>query len=319
MPLLSQQPVLVITGPTASGKSGLAMRLAGELDGEIISADSMQIYRHLDIGTAKVTPQEQAEIPHHLIDIVDPDENYSVAQFVTDASRIIQQIIARGKQPIVCGGTGLYILSLVDGLQFIEHQADPALRQALTERMRREGAEAIHTYVANLDPVSAARIHPHDEKRLIRFLEVYQQTGMTTSQVYAYSRRKGPDYHFFSYVLWPERDQLYRRINQRVEQMFQAGIVDELRAILERYPHFPETQAFQAIGYKEVLAYTQGQKSREEAIANLARSTRRYAKRQYTFFRSREDFQKIEEHDLQQVKNLILEDFCRRSRQIVSP
>ncbi|MDO5015801.1 MAG: tRNA (adenosine(37)-N6)-dimethylallyltransferase MiaA [Eubacteriales bacterium] len=290
MALLREEPVVVITGPTASGKSDLAIEVAKALDGEVISADSMQIYRDLDIATAKVLKAERQGIPHHLYDIRDPGESYSVAQFVADATQLILEILDRGKLPIVCGGTGLYVNSLVDGLQFVAAVPDPEERKALSDAIAKKGLAESHAKLASLDPKAALRIKPQDHKRITRFFEVYQATGMTSSEVYEYSRAKGPDFNYLAFVLWPDRGQLYDRINRRTARMFDAGIVDELTAVLKDYPNFSDTQAFQAIGYKEVLPYLEGIVSREEAIAALAQASRRYAKRQYTMFRSRPDF-----------------------------
>lgn len=287
------EPVLVISGPTASGKSDLAIEVAKALDGEIISADSMQIYRKLDIATAKVPESERQGVPHHLYDIRDPGENYSVAQFVADATQLILEILDRGKLPIVCGGTGLYVHSLLDGLQFVDAVPNPEERKALSDAIAEKGLAECHAKLARLDPQAALRINAQDHKRITRFFEVYRATGLTSSEVYEYSRAKGPDFNFLSFVLWPDRQGLYVRINRRTEHMFDAGIVEELSAVLRDYPDFRETQAFQAIGYKEVLPYLEGKASREEVIAALAQASRRYAKRQYTLFRSRQDLVRL--------------------------
>ncbi|MDO5033286.1 MAG: tRNA (adenosine(37)-N6)-dimethylallyltransferase MiaA [Eubacteriales bacterium] len=311
---LRNKPVLVLTGPTASGKSSLAIRLAASLGGEIISADSMQIYRGLDIGTAKLPPSEQAGIVHHLYDICDPLDRYSVADFVQDSSRLIVDLVDRGKLPIICGGTGQFVTALVDGLQFVDEEFDPAYRHFLREKIRRQGLNQAYQDLQDLDPQAGARIAANDEKRIVRFFEVYQRTGMTSSEIYAYSRAKGPDFPFLNYVLWPERQLLYDRINRRVEEMFDQGIVTELTDILASYPSFTESQAFQAIGYKEIFPYLEGRASREEVIANLAQASRRYAKRQLTYFRRREDFHKITAGEIDQAYQEIIQDFQSRSQ-----
>ncbi len=312
---LRNAPVLVLTGPTASGKSGLAIRLAQALEGEIISADSMQIYRGLDIGTAKVDGSEQGGIVHHLYDIRNPLDRYSVADFVEESTQIICEVVDRGKQPIICGGTGQFVSALVDGLQFINEDFDPELRALLTRHIAHWGSIAAHERLSNLDPDSGQRIEKTDLKRIVRFFEVYCKTGLTSSEVYRYSREKGPDFPFVNYVLWPDRQVLYARIEQRVENMFKQGIVEELMQVLDRYPDFPNSQAFQAIAYKEIYSYLQGEESREEAMANLAQASRRYAKRQLTYFRQREDFLKITELDPDKAYQKILEDFKAQSAQ----
>lgn len=305
MTMLREKKVIVITGPTASGKTALSLLLAKKLDGEIISADSMQIYKGLDIGTAKASLEEQAGIPHHLYDICEPTERYSVAHFVDDATRIICNIIDRGKYPIVCGGTGQYILALVDGLQFIEEETDLEFREKIRCEIRKQGLFEAYNKLKMLDPEAALRIHPEDEKRIIRFVEVYRKTGLTSSEVYAYSREKGPDFHFEKFVLWPDRATLYNRINRRSRQMLEKGMLQELEKILASTPDFIETQAFQAIGYKEIYPHLLGEESGEEAYEKLARATRRYAKRQYTMFRQRDDFKKISEPSLDEALELI--------------
>ena len=306
---LRSKPVLVLTGPTASGKSGLAIRLAQALQGEIISADSMQIYQGLDIGTAKLAHSEQGGIVHHLYDIRKPLDRYSVADFVQDASHLICDIADRGRQPIVCGGTGQFVTALVDGLQFINEDFDPELRALLTRHIAHWGTLPAHERLSSLDPDAGRRIENTDLKRIVRFFEVYCKTGMTSSEVYHFSREKGPDFPFVNYVLWPDRQLLYARIEQRVEDMFSQGIVEELEQVLALYPDFPHSQAFQAIAYKEIYSYLQGEESRDEAIANLAQASRRYAKRQLTYFRQREDFLKITEPNPEEAFLKILQDF----------
>lgn len=310
---LRNTPVLVLTGPTASGKSGLAIRLAKVLNGEIISADSMQIYRGLDIGTAKLASTEQEGVVHHLYDICDPLDRYSVADFVQDSSQLICEIVDRGRQPIVCGGTGQFVSALVDGLQFINEDFDPALRRRLTRHIVHWGTGLAHERLSSLDPAAGLRIEKTDLKRIVRFFEVFCKTGLTSTEVYRFSHEKGPDFPFVNYVLWPDRQLLYTRIEQRVEEMFQQGIIEELIQVLARYPEFPRSQAFQAIAYKEIYAYLQGEESREEAMANLAQASRRYAKRQLTYFRQREDFLKITDADPEVAYLRILQDFTRQS------
>ncbi|MDD2533673.1 MAG: tRNA (adenosine(37)-N6)-dimethylallyltransferase MiaA [Eubacteriales bacterium] len=275
--------VIVICGPTASGKSAVAIGVAKQIHGEIISADSMQIYRSLDIGTAKVTKEEQAEIPHHLIDCCNPDETYSVAQFLRDATRKITEILQRGHVPIICGGTGLYISSLLDRVDFVETNTDISIREAFNQLAENEGLAALYTKLQQVDPDSANRIHPHDQKRIIRALELFTQTGKTQTEHIAVSRLQEPQFDFRVFVLSHDREILYQRINDRVDDMFNHGLIEEAKMFYENYPI--ATTAGQAIGYKETLKYLNGEATIEEAKAIIKQSTRRYAKRQLTWFR----------------------------------
>lgn len=309
---LVNKTVLILSGPTASGKSSLAVKLAQDLDGEIISADSMQIYKGLDIGTAKITAEEMQGIPHHLLDIREAGERYSVADFLEDSRKLILEIFARSKLPIVCGGTGQYITALLDGLQFLEEDTDLSYRREIRRKILEQGLERAHMRLAELDPKAGERIAPQDEKRIVRFFEVYKKSGLTSTEVYAYSRAKGPDFPFLAYALWPPRDILYEKINRRTEMIFDLGIENELRKIIEADAGFSKSQAFQAIGYKEVLPYMKGELSRDEAIANLAQSTRRYAKRQYSLFRQREDIIKVDSTDPQVAFKYIYADFTAK-------
>ena len=281
---MAAKPLIpVICGPTASGKSAVAIAVARQIDGEIISADSMQIYRHLDIGTAKVTRVEQASIPHHLIDICEPDEAFSVARFKQDATAAIENILNRGKRPIICGGTGLYISALVEGIDFIETNKDPTLREQLSQRADREGLESLYQELVHVDPAAANRINEHDRKRIIRALEVYQQTGITQTDHVRHSRERGPGYAFQLFVLNHDREKLYERINHRVDDMFAQGLLDEARWFYAQYPQ--AATASQAIGYKETIRFLNGEETLEQAKATIALMTRRYAKRQLTWFR----------------------------------
>lgn len=281
---MAATPVIpVICGPTASGKSAVAIAVAQQIDGEVISADSMQIYRHLDIGTAKVTRAEQAGIPHHLIDCCEPDEAYSVARFKQEATAAIEDILRRGKRPVICGGTGLYISALVEGIDFVETKADPALREQLSQRADQEGLGQLYQELQQIDPIAAERISAHDRKRIIRALEVYQQTGITQSEHIRASREHGPGYDFQLFVLNHDREKLYERINRRVEAMFAQGLLDEAKWFYAQYPQ--AATASQAIGYKETIRFLNGEETLTQAKDTIAQMTRRYAKRQLTWFR----------------------------------
>lgn len=279
-----KKPVIVISGPTASGKSATAILVAQAIDGEIISADSMQIYRGLDIGTAKVTPEEQQGIPHHLIDCCDPGDYFSVATFKSLATQAILDIQSRGHVPIICGGTGQYISSLVSGIDFVEIETDPDLREELNRRVDAEGLPPLYAELQQVDPVAAAAIKPRDQKRIVRALEVFKQTGKRQSEHQAESRLKGPQFDFLIFCLTHDRPVLYDRINLRVKAMFAAGLVEEVRNLRAANPQLAST-SWQAIGYKEVLAYLNGEQSLQDATDLIAQSSRRYAKRQLTWFR----------------------------------
>lgn len=286
--------VLVLAGPTASGKSALAMAVAEATGAEIISADSMQIYRGMDIGTAKVSPAERRLVPHHMIDICDPDENFSVADYAARVEALLQTGMAEGRRFILCGGTGQYISALLDGLDFVEEKHDPDLRQALEARLATEGAVKLWSEIQALDPQQAERIHPNNHKRVIRFLELYHLTGQTMTELNRQSKQRGPRFRFQGYCLeWP-REELYARIHTRCRQMFADGLLDELRALLAAYPQLETYQSFQAIGYKEALRCLRGEETEAEAVEALALATRHYAKRQLTWFRHQADLQALD-------------------------
>lgn len=277
------KPVIpVITGPTASGKTGAAVRFALEHNGEIISADSMQIYREMNIGTAKPSEEEQQGIPHHLIDMVNPDQPYSVSQFRSDAIDKIDEILKRGKMPVVCGGTGLYISALTLPFDLETENTDPEIRAGL-EQMARTDPEQLYTRLQEADPESAAAIHPHNLKRLVRALEVYEVSGKPKSQLDREGRKKELPYDFKLFAPQIERPLLYERIELRVDLMLEQGLLDEARQLLSKYSR--DLMSMQAIGYKELYPYLDGQESLEEAVRILKRDTRRFAKRQLTWFR----------------------------------
>ena len=275
--------LIVIVGPTAVGKTELSLLLAEHLPLEVVSADSTQVYRGLDIGTDKVDPAVRRRIPHHLIDIRDPDEPYSVADFRRDAAAAIEAIRRRGRYPVLVGGTGYYVTALLRGYDFEPVPPDPALRQRLEEEYRRLGAEALHRQLAAVDPERARAIHPHDRKRLVRALEIWHQTGIPPSRFEP--PRQGPlAYDARCYGLTAPREQVYRAIAQRVDRQLARGLVEEVRRLLEA-GYDPDLPALQALGYKEIVGYLRGEYDLEEARRRLIRNTRRYAKRQWTWFR----------------------------------
>ena len=281
--------MIVICGPTASGKTALAVALAKAHNGEVVSADSMQIYRTMDIGTAKPTAEEMGDVPHHMIDVADPEENYSVARYVQEAIPVVDGILARGRVPIVAGGTGLYIDNLIAGRQFAPFPAESGLREELQARARREGLAALAAELARVDPEAAARLHPNDEKRIIRALEVWQATGRTLSQHDRESRAVPPRYAALTIGLdFADRADLRARIDRRVDEMMERGLEEEVRGLLAGGLS-PGCTAMQAIGYKELAAaLTEGRPAAEGAEEIKLRS-RQYAKRQLTWFRRNRD------------------------------
>lgn len=277
--------ILAVVGSTASGKSALAVALAKALGGEVVSCDSMQIYRRMTIGTAKPTPEEQEGVTHHLIDFIDPENAFSCAEYVECAKRAVEDIVSRGKLPVFCGGTGLYLDSFLRGGGFEETVTDPALREELFAYAEQHGNEALHATLAEVDPESAKAIHPNNVKRVVRALEIYRTTGMTKTE--ADRRSKEIDSPYQATVIglrYPERELLYERIDRRVDIMLEMGLLEETRALLEEGVFEKNATAAQAIGYKELLGYLRGEEALDAAVESLKRATRRYAKRQITWF-----------------------------------
>lgn len=272
----------VIAGPTASGKTELSIRLAQKLDGEIVSADSMQLYRYMDIGTAKPTEAERAGIPHHMLDLLLPCEEYSVAQYAEAARACIRDILARGRQPVVVGGTGQYINALVDNIRYDETEPDPALCAELEAYVRENGAQALHMRLREADPAAAEAIHVNNVKRVLRALAMTLSGGGTLQERNERSRSAPPEFAWTVYALDLPRQALYDRIDRRVDRMMRDGLADEVRAISEMGMG---RTARQAIGYKEILDTFTGARSLEEAVDAIKQGSRHYAKRQITWFR----------------------------------
>ena len=286
--------IVVITGPTATGKTKLGVLLAKELGGEIVSADSMQLYRRMDIGTAKPTPEEMQGVPHHLIDVAEPSESWSAAKFVDAAAAACRDILSRGKLPIVVGGTGLYIDSLVQGRSFGAVDESGETRRELEERYDEIGGAAMLRELAQLDPERAAKLHARDKKRVVRAYEVYLLTGKTITKLDAESRLKPPDFDAAYIILgWASREEMYAHIDARVDEMVERGLFEEVESLLAGGLS-PGSTAMQAIGYKEAAAALRGECSRTEAIETIKRETRRYAKRQLTWLRRREGALRID-------------------------
>lgn len=277
--------ILAITGPTASGKTWLAVELARKYNGEVVSADSMQIYRRMDIGTAKPTRREMRDIPHHMIDVADPEEDFSVARYVDMAAHCVEDALSRGKLPILAGGTGLYIDSLLSGRTFAAFDGDSALRGELEERFRLQGGRAMLDELAKADPESAARLHPNDAKRVIRALEVWLSTGKTITQHNRETRSLPPRYDALTLTLdFQRREDMWERIDRRVDRMMEEGLVEEVRSLLDSGVPLKCT-AMQAIGYKEMAAALLGDGDTAAAAEEIKLRSRQYAKRQRTWFR----------------------------------
>ncbi len=277
-------PLLVIVGPTAVGKTAISVAVARRIGGEIISGDSMQVYRKMDIGTAKVRPDEMLGVPHHLIDIKEPSDPFSVAEFQRQVDDLITLITARGRLPILVGGTGLYVRSITQDYSFTEAAGDADLREFLRAAELHHGPGHLHRQLQGIDPAAAAKLHPNDLRRLIRALEVYETTGSPISETqHAQGNRRYDDLFV---VLNLERDALYRRIDTRVDAMMALGLASEVKSLLQFYPH--DTHSLQAIGYREMVWYLRGLSTYQAAIELIKRNTRRFAKRQLTWFR-RED------------------------------
>ncbi|MBI0387844.1 tRNA (adenosine(37)-N6)-dimethylallyltransferase MiaA [Thermoactinomyces sp. CICC 24227] len=276
-----KEKLVVIVGPTAVGKTGLSVRLAKRVHGEIISGDSMQVYRGMDIGTAKIMPEEMEGVPHHLIDILPPDQNFSVQEYQQLAREKISEINRRGHLPMLVGGTGLYIEAVVHDYLMTHVKEDPKLREELHAFARREGNEALHRRLEEVDPVQAKKLHPNDLRRMIRALEVYHVTGKPFSEL----KGKGTSPYDVLWIgLTMPREQLYERINRRVDEMIQKGLVDEVKKLWEQGYGLHLT-SMQAIGYKEIVSYLKNEITLDEAIHLIKRGSRKYAKRQLSWFR----------------------------------
>ncbi len=283
-----KRPLVIIAGPTAAGKTALSVRLAKNVGGEIISADSMQVYRRMDIGTAKVTPEETEGVPHHLIDILEPSEPFNVYEFRNRVLKAMEEIYARGHLPVICGGTGFYIQSVLYDIAFGDDAGSPEVRSRLEKEMAELGPGAMHARLAACDPVSAAAIHENNRKRVIRALEYYELTGKRISEHNAEQRERTSPYDFLYYVLTMDRESLYARINYRVDLMVRDGLLDEVRALRdEGVPG--DCTAMQGLGYRQVYDYLDGLCTFEEAVERIKTETRHFAKRQLTWFKREKD------------------------------
>jgi len=284
---MKKHKVIVICGPTASGKTKLSIELAKRIDGEIISADSMQIYKDMDIGTAKPNKEEMQGIKHYLLDFVMPNKRYSVAEFKKDAEIAIEEIIRKGKTPIIVGGTGLYIDSLIYGIEYTDIKIDEEYRKELEKIIEEQGLDKLYKMAQEIDSKATEKISPNDKKRIMRILEIYKATGKTKTQQEIESRKNGVKYDYKVFAIDIDREKLYDRINKRVDLMIEAGLVEEVKELLKKYDVFPT--AMQGLGYKEVVQYLENKITEEEMIEKIKMETRRYAKRQLTWFRKNKE------------------------------
>jgi tRNA dimethylallyltransferase len=300
--------VIVICGPTASGKTALSIELAKKINGEIISADSMQIYKDMDIGTAKPDKEEMQGIQHYLLDCVSPDTRYSVAEYKIDATKAIEEILQKGKTPIIVGGTGLYVDTLIYGIEYNDIQIDEQYRNELEKIAEEQGVEVLYKMATQIDEQAMKKISINDKKRIMRVLEIYKATGKTKTEQEYESRKKGVKYDYKVFALNMDREVLYNRINLRVDLMIENGLIEEVRNLKEKYNKFPT--AMQGLGYKEVVEYLENKTTKDEMIEKIKMETRRYAKRQLTWFRKNKetiwlDATKEREYNVTQIINYI--------------
>lgn len=298
-------PLVILTGPTAVGKSELSLSLAKAIDGEIISADSMQVYRGMDVGSAKLMPSEQQGVPHHLLDILDPEEEFNVVLFQRLAAQAVRDICQRGHIPIVTGGTGFYIQALLYDIDFTENDEDTSFRSGLEDLAAKEGADVLYQRLLAVDPKACETIHKNNVKRVIRALEFYEKTGQRISEHNESQRQNQSPYRFAYFVLNDERSALYSRIDRRVDQMLENGLEAEVRRLAAQ-GCTKDLVSMQGLGYKEMLAYLNGELSLEEAVYIIKRDTHHFAKRQLTWFRRERDVIWLEKEQYQHDDNRIL-------------
>lgn len=309
------KPLVILTGPTAVGKTALSIKLASEIGGEIISADSMQVYRQMDIGSAKIKPEEMGGIPHHLIDILEPEEEFNVCLFEKLALEAMEQIYERGHIPVVVGGTGFYIQALLYQIDFTEEETDTAFRDKLWQLGEEKGNHYLHELLRKVDPESAEEIHENNRKRVIRALEFYENCGKPISTHNKEQRQKTSAYNSCYFVLTDDRKKLYERIESRVDQMLSKGLVDEVRTLKERGCN-ASMVSMQGLGYKEILEYLDGRCSLLEAVEKIKKETRHFAKRQLTWFRREKDVIWLDKqafaYDEDDVLSCILENLRKK-------
>lgn len=315
---MEKKPFVVLTGPTAVGKTALSIALAKAINGSIISADSMQVYKHMDIGSAKIMPEEMEGIKHYLVDEFEPDEEFHVARFTERAKECLEEIYTEGKVPILVGGTGFYIQAVLYDIDFSKQDADGEYREELEALAQEKGAEYLHEMLKEVDPESAEAIHANNIKRVIRALEFYHLTGTKISEHNEMERQKNSPYNFAYFVLTDDRAKLYERIDKRVDIMVQKGLVDEVKKLKDMGYH-REMVSMQGLGYKEILDYLDGKLTLEEAIYIIKRETRHFAKRQLTWFRREKDVIWFDKATYHHSENTILADMIKilNDREIV--
>lgn len=311
----NKKPLIILTGPTAVGKTELSIKLAKEVGGEIISADSMQVYKRMDIGTAKIRPEEMDGVPHHLIDILEPTEDFNIYLFQKYAKDAMKQIYERGNIPIIVGGTGFYIQSIIYDIEFNDEDnagTESAYRKELNDFYEKNGASKLHDLLRNVDPFSADNIHENNVKRVIRALEFYKENSYPISKHNEEQRLKESPYNFAYFVLNQSRDVLYERIEKRIDMMIKDDLVDEVKSLLE-YGCTPDMVSMQGLGYKEIIPYINGKCSLEDAIYILKRDTRHFAKRQLTWFRRERDVIWVDKDKITTVDEQIkfIKDKCK--------
>ena len=315
----TKKPLVILTGPTAVGKSALAVALARQIGGEIISADSMQVYRHMDIGSAKITREEMEGIPHYLIDVLDPTEEFNVVVFQRMAKEAMTQIYSRGHIPILAGGTGFYIQAVLYDIDVTENDEDSTLRRALEEEARKAGPEVLYEKLRAVDPASCEIIHANNVKRIIRAIEFYEKTGRPISEHNKEQKERVSFYNSAYFVLLDDREQIYQKIDERVDLMIAGGLVEEVRALREM-GCARNAVSMQGLGYKEILSYLEGELSLEEAVYRIKRDTRHFAKRQLTWFKREKNVVWIDKGEFDQDSQKILsfmQDFLRKKHIIL--
>ncbi len=284
---MGKEKVIVICGPTASGKTALSIELAKKINSEIVSCDSMQIYKEMNIGTAKPTKEEMQGIKHYMIDIISPDERYSVADYKKQAKEAIKEILSKGKVPIVVGGTGLYVDSLIYEIDYPEIEFDEKYREELDQEVEERGLEALYEKAKEIDEEAIKKISPNDKKRILRILEIYHATGKNKTEQEKESRKTPVEFDYKVFALNMDREKLYDRINKRVDIMIENGLIEEVENIYKKYNKFPT--AMQGLGYKEVVQYLEKRLTKEEMIEKIKQETRKFAKRQLTWFRKNKE------------------------------
>lgn len=304
------RPLVILAGPTAVGKTDLSIRLAKRINGAIISADSMQVYKYMDIGSAKVMPEEMEGVKHYLIDELDPSDEFNIVRFQQMAKAALEEIYANGQIPIVAGGTGFYIQALLYDIDFTHQDSDEAFRREMADFAAEHGAEALHEKLKEIDPVSYETIHANNTKRVIRALEYYRMTGQPISAHNEQEHQKVSPYNFAYFVLTDERAHLYERIDRRVDLMMEKGLVDEVKKLYDMGYH-KDMVSMQGLGYKELLSYLNGECTLEEAVYIIKRETRHFAKRQLTWFRRERDVIWLDKAAYQYKDERILADICR--------